>query len=76
MQIVVTGATGNVGTSLVDALGRDDRVELIGGDGGRKPEGGPRRVRDGDADIRWTTSARCRGRRRRRPPRLADPARS
>ena len=29
MKIVVTGATGNVGTSVVAALGRDERVESI-----------------------------------------------
>jgi nucleoside-diphosphate-sugar epimerase len=29
MRIVVTGATGNVGTSVLDALGADERVEEI-----------------------------------------------
>src|SRR5215218_2919400 len=29
MRIVVVGATGNVGTSVVEALGRDDAVETI-----------------------------------------------
>jgi nucleoside-diphosphate-sugar epimerase len=31
MRVVVTGATGNVGTSVVEALGDDDRVESITG---------------------------------------------
>ncbi len=31
MRIVVTGATGNVGTSVLEALGRDARVEQIVG---------------------------------------------
>ena len=31
MRIVITGATGNVGTSLVRALGADDRVDEIVG---------------------------------------------
>ena len=31
MRIVVTGATGNVGTSVLEALGRDARVKQIVG---------------------------------------------
>ncbi len=37
MRIVVVGATGNVGTSLVEALGRDDGVREIIGVARRKP---------------------------------------
>ena len=33
MKIVVTGATGNVGTSVLAALAADDRVEAISGIG-------------------------------------------
>ena len=31
MRIIVTGATGNVGTSTVAALGRDERVDSVVG---------------------------------------------
>ncbi|MBA2332622.1 MAG: NAD-dependent epimerase/dehydratase family protein [Actinobacteria bacterium] len=37
MRIVVTGATGNVGTSVLDALGRDDAVASILGIARRLP---------------------------------------
>jgi nucleoside-diphosphate-sugar epimerase len=37
LRIVVTGATGNVGTSLLDALGRDDSVESVVGIARRLP---------------------------------------
>ena len=37
MRIVVTGATGNVGTSVLDALGRDDAVSSILGIARRLP---------------------------------------
>ncbi|MCP9485926.1 MAG: NAD-dependent epimerase/dehydratase family protein [Gaiellaceae bacterium MAG52_C11] len=37
MRIVVTGATGNVGTSVLDALGRDDAVASILGIARRPP---------------------------------------
>jgi UDP-glucose 4-epimerase len=38
MRVVVTGATGNVGTSLLDSLARDDRVQEIVGMARRRPE--------------------------------------
>src|SRR3954447_17640070 len=38
MRVVVTGATGNVGTSLVRALGADERVTEIVGIARRRPE--------------------------------------
>jgi UDP-glucose 4-epimerase len=37
MRVVVTGATGNVGTSVVRALGADDRVDEIVGIARRRP---------------------------------------
>lgn len=37
MRIVVVGATGNVGTSLLEALGRDDAVDSILGLARRRP---------------------------------------
>ena len=41
MRIVVTGATGNVGTSVLDALGRDPRVADIVGVARRAPSSTP-----------------------------------
>lgn len=38
MRVVVTGATGNVGTSLVEALSRDPAVQSIVGVARRRPE--------------------------------------
>jgi len=38
MRVVVTGATGNVGTSVLEALGREDRVKEIVGIARRVPE--------------------------------------
>ncbi|MEW6472220.1 MAG: NAD-dependent epimerase/dehydratase family protein [Actinomycetota bacterium] len=38
MRVVITGATGNVGTSLVEALSRDPAVESIVGVARRRPE--------------------------------------
>lgn len=37
MRVVVTGATGNVGTSVVEALGREPEVEAIVGVARRRP---------------------------------------
>ncbi|HEX5622283.1 MAG TPA: NAD-dependent epimerase/dehydratase family protein [Solirubrobacteraceae bacterium] len=51
MRIVVTGATGNVGTSVVEALGRDDRVEHIMGIARRLPGWTPPRTEWVSADI-------------------------
>jgi nucleoside-diphosphate-sugar epimerase len=51
MRIVVTGATGNVGTSVVEALGRDERVEQIVGLARRLPEWAPPRTEWVSADI-------------------------
>jgi nucleoside-diphosphate-sugar epimerase len=38
MRVVVTGASGNVGTSVLEALGREERVEEIVGIARRVPE--------------------------------------
>lgn len=51
MRIVVTGATGNVGTSLVRALAEDPRVEEIVGVARRRPRWDPPRVRWVQADV-------------------------
>jgi UDP-glucose 4-epimerase len=51
MRIVVTGATGNVGTSVVRALERDERVTEIVGIARRLPEWRPQRTRWVAADV-------------------------
>jgi UDP-glucose 4-epimerase len=38
MRVVVVGATGNVGTSLLELLGRDPRIDSIVGVARRRPE--------------------------------------
>ena len=76
MRIVVTGATGNVGTSVVAGArrrprGRRDRRASPAG----CPPGGRRGPAGSAADIeRDDLLGALRGRRRRDPPRLADPA--
>ena len=51
MRIVVTGATGNVGTSVVGALLGDERVEQVVGIARRLPEWRPPRTSWVSADI-------------------------
>ncbi len=51
MRIVVTGATGNVGTSVLTALSEDDRVEEIVGLARREPAWTPPRTRWAQADV-------------------------
>lgn len=51
MRIVVTGATGNVGTSVLEALGRDARVEQIVGVARRTPAWTPLRTEWVTADV-------------------------
>src|SRR5215203_4913168 len=51
MRIVVTGATGNVGTSVLEALARDRRVEEIVGIARRKPAWENPRTRFVSLDI-------------------------
>src|SRR5215207_9721600 len=52
MRIVVVGATGNVGTSTLEALSADDRVDSILGLARRRPELEMPKVEWGEADIR------------------------
>jgi nucleoside-diphosphate-sugar epimerase len=49
MKIVVTGASGNVGTAVVRALSADERVEAITGTVRREPEWGVPK-------LRWVTT--------------------
>ncbi len=51
IRVVVTGATGNVGTSVVEALGDDDRVESIRGLARRSAEWSHPRLRLSTIDL-------------------------
>src|SRR5829696_3957559 len=51
MRVVVTGATGNVGTSVVRALGEDPQVGEIVGVARRRPEWQAPKVRWQPADV-------------------------
>jgi len=51
MRVVVTGASGNVGTSVLQALGEDDRVDEIVGIARRLPSWEPPKVRWVRADV-------------------------
>jgi UDP-glucose 4-epimerase len=51
MRVVVTGATGNVGTSVVRALGRDPSIEEIVGLARRRPQLECSRTRWVTADV-------------------------
>jgi nucleoside-diphosphate-sugar epimerase len=51
MKIVVTGATGNVGSAVLRALGRDARVEQIVGVARRRPDWQPPRTEWVQADV-------------------------
>src|SRR4051794_41986754 len=51
MRVVVTGASGNVGTSVLEALGREAKVEEIVGIARRVPEGEMPKVRWVGADV-------------------------
>lgn len=51
MKVVVVGATGNVGTSVVAALAEDPRVESIAGVARRKPEWTAPRTQWARADV-------------------------
>jgi nucleoside-diphosphate-sugar epimerase len=51
MRIVVTGATGNVGTSVLEALARDDRIEEIVGLARRRPSWQNPRTRFVTTDV-------------------------
>ncbi len=51
MRVVVTGATGNVGTSVVEALGTDDRVSEIIGLARRRSDWAPPKTELRAADV-------------------------
>jgi UDP-glucose 4-epimerase len=51
MRVVVTGATGNVGTSVLAALAADDQVSSIAGIARRMPEWTPPRTTWIQADV-------------------------
>ncbi len=51
MRVVVVGASGNVGTSLLDALARDDRVESVLGIARRRVELEVPKVAWAQADV-------------------------
>src|SRR5215207_9709199 len=51
LRVVVTGATGNVGTSVLEALGEDERVGEIVGIARRIPNWTPPKVRWLSADV-------------------------
>jgi UDP-glucose 4-epimerase len=51
VRVVVTGATGNVGTGVVEALAADESVTEVVGVARRLPEQGPAKTRYVDADI-------------------------
>jgi nucleoside-diphosphate-sugar epimerase len=51
MRVAVTGATGNVGTSLIEALKRDPDVESVVGIARRRPELELRKVEWAEADV-------------------------
>ncbi|MBE2316519.1 NAD-dependent epimerase/dehydratase family protein [Solirubrobacter sp. CPCC 204708] len=51
LRVVVTGATGNVGTSVLEALGADDRVGEIIGISRRIPNWTPPKVTWRSADV-------------------------
>jgi UDP-glucose 4-epimerase len=51
MKIVVTGATGNVGTSVVDALAAAPEVDEVVGLARRRPDWEPPKTSWGEADV-------------------------
>jgi UDP-glucose 4-epimerase len=51
MRVVVTGATGNVGTSVLEALAETPRVEQIVGLARRRPSWQPNKTEWVDADV-------------------------
>lgn len=51
MRIVIVGATGNVGTSLIDALAGEDQVSSVVGLARRKPNWNPLKTTWAQADI-------------------------
>jgi UDP-glucose 4-epimerase len=51
MRVVVTGATGNIGTSVVSALATDERIESVLGIARRAPDWSPANVEWREADV-------------------------
>src|SRR5215217_5390233 len=51
MRVVVTGATGNVGTSVVRALGEEPEIERIVGIARRRPAWTPSKTTWVEADV-------------------------
>ena len=51
MRVVVVGATGNVGTSLLEALGPEERVESILGIARRRPDVEPAKTTWAEAEV-------------------------
>jgi UDP-glucose 4-epimerase len=51
MRVVVTGATGNIGTSVVRALAGDERIQAVVGIARRTPAAGPAKVEWQQADV-------------------------
>ncbi len=51
MRVVITGATGNVGTSLVEVLGADPQVDSIVGLARRAPQWRPQKTSWLEADV-------------------------
>ena len=75
MRIVVVGATGNVGTSVLEALGRDDAVDSVLGLARRLATATYAKTEFAAADVTRDDLVRALPRRRlRHPSRLADPA--
>lgn len=51
MRVVITGATGNVGTSLIEALGQDPRITSVRGLARRVPEWQPPKTTWAQVDV-------------------------
>jgi UDP-glucose 4-epimerase len=51
MRVVVTGATGNIGTSVVRALAADERIESVLGIARRRPATAPTKVEWRQGDV-------------------------
>ena len=51
MKVIVIGATGNAGTSAVEALGRSEEIEEIVGLARRRPAEEPAKTRWVEGDI-------------------------
>ncbi|HWC07848.1 MAG TPA: DUF892 family protein [Solirubrobacterales bacterium] len=59
MRVVVTGATGNVGTSVVEALGACEEIEEVVGLARRRPAWDPPKTRWVEADVLTADLAEC-----------------